>query len=106
MDTSEGIIQNIVKDLIHAEYEYLQSCETEITEKVRQRAQITVLVERLSLETEVARAWFEKNLQTRTEFFNVANQLLDEAIKRGDSEIADIAIHTISALRKQNIFSF
>lgn len=101
-----NIISDIIKDLINEHYKYISECETKSTELVRQTATIKAKTKILQAHTDLAKKYFQYQMQEREQLFTSASKMLEIAIKTGDTEIAQIALKTIKIIHKKSPFSF
>ena len=101
-----NIISDIIKDLINEHYKYISECKKKSTELVRQTATIKAKTKILQAHTDLAKKYFQYQMQEREQLFTSASKMLEIAIKTGDTEIAQIALKTIKIIHKKSPFSF
>ena len=100
------IIADIIKDLVREHYGYISECEAESTETERQIALIRARTKELQAHTELAEAYFSRQMQERERLFRSASAVLKKAIEQGNVEIARIALKTIEIVHHKSPFSF
>ena len=60
----------------------------------------------LQAHTELAEAYFSRQMQERERLFRSASAVLEKAIEQGNVEIAQIALRTIEIVHHKSPFSF
>lgn len=99
------IVSELVKNMIKEHYEYIANYEREATEKERKIATIKHQTRLLQANLEIIKRYFKNQMEERNQLFKSANEMLDVAIKRGDYEIAQIAMIILEIMNKKSPFS-
>ena len=99
------IISELIQNMIKEHYEYISNCERESTEREKQIATIKYQTKLLQANLEIIKRYFEKQMEERNSLFSSANEMLDIAIKRGDYEIAQIAMIILKEINKKSPFT-
>lgn len=98
------IVSELIQSIIKEHYEYIANCEQESTEREKQIATIKYQTKLLQANLEIIKKLFEKKIDERNNLFLSANKMLDIAIKRGDYEMAKIAMITLEIINKKSPF--
>lgn len=99
-------IANLIYSIINEHYEYLACCERNCTETYEGIAILTVKTKELQANTQLAQKYFNCQIQERNRLFSSATAILNKAIEKGNFELAQIAIETISIIQQKSPFSY
>lgn len=99
------IISELVQEMIKEHYEYISNCEQEATKREKEIATIKYQTKLMEANLEIVKKYFKNQLEERNQLFKSADEMLNVAIKRGDYEIAQIAMIILKIMNKKSPFS-
>ncbi len=99
------IIKEIVEEMVQEHYAYISDCERDATQREEVIAKLRMQTEMLKAQSEIDREYFAGQMKERNRLFASANQVLETAMKRGDAEMARMAIIAIEVVHKKSPFN-
>lgn len=99
------IVSELIQDIVKEHYAYIANCECEATERKKQIAAISMQTKLLQANSEIAKKYFEQQMEERNRLFVSANKVLETAMERGDYEFAQIAVIALEVIHKKSPFS-
>jgi len=98
-------LKEILLETISAHYEYIESCERDITSRCRAIAVTEALTQQLNANRLIMNEFYSKFFEERKQLFNSANHVLESAIENDDPELAGIAVTVIKMLNEKTPFN-
>lgn len=98
------IIQDLIHEVISEQVAVLENLQKHTTELHREAAAYSALAAKLEAERIAVQKIFEMNQKEKIWCYKTANDILDEAIKTGNTEFALIAMRVIEVAHSKTIF--
>lgn len=92
----------IMNRLAKKHNEYLMDLERYNTQLAKNTAEVTALTKELSAKRELVNAYFSIRLKEKEQMYFMANKVLDQAIKTGNVEMAELAVKQIKIIKSEH----
>lgn len=99
MKDNKNEIFSVINIFIKKYSDYLINMDKYGTQLAWNTAEISALTKELSAKRELVSIYFSNHLKEREQLYNVANQVLDNAINTGNIEMAEIALEQIKIIQ-------
>ena len=94
----EENLKELINTTLRTQYDYLCCCEKTLTKQTELIAKQKALTKALQAENEILQMFYENFFEERKMLYGYANEILNEACKKRNVQLAEISLEMIKTI--------